>query len=170
MPRRINPKCLACAQLTADEAKQMHGADGDNCWNEQRCPRKRSHYRHRRDNNAKRRAERQQAVTQVAVEEVAVPISAPTVAYLYLYRAKRQDAPLHAIAVSVWQGSQRILEIEPIHCAGLRNRQINQYLKDVLTQLEERFGISEFESQVRLEPEECPVAQCPLRHSPGAVG
>jgi hypothetical protein len=158
---------MACAQLSAAEAKRIHGPDGDDCWRATRCPRRRSHYRNRRDNNAKRRAERIAVRPRPTVEHLTVATPTPTVAYLYLYRAKRQDAPLHAIAVSVWRGSQPVLEIEPIHCAGLRNRQINQYLKDVLEQLNSRYGISEFEAQVRLEPAECPLEACPLRQKPG---
>ena len=103
----------------------------------------------------------------VVPEALSVPIPLPAVAYLYLYREKRQDAPLHAIAVSVWQGSQLILEMEPIHCAGLRNRQLNAYLKQVLAELEARCGITEFEAQIRLEPQECPIDACPLRVKPG---
>ena len=58
MPRRIDPKCLACAQLDAEAAIALHGPKGDDCWDSKRCPRRRSHYRNRRENNAKRRAER----------------------------------------------------------------------------------------------------------------
>ena len=57
MPRRIDPKCLACAQLDANAALALHGPKGDDCWDSKRCPRRRSHYRNRRENNAKRRAE-----------------------------------------------------------------------------------------------------------------
>ena len=47
MPRRVDKKCVACAQLGAAQARQLHGKQGDNCWHEKRCPRKQSHYRHR---------------------------------------------------------------------------------------------------------------------------
>lgn len=101
---------------------------------------------------------------------MAVALPLPPVAYLYLYREKRQDAPLHAIAAAVWQGNQKVLELEPIHCAGLRNRQLNQYLQEVLTQLEQRHGITQFEAQIRLEPQECPIDPCPLKVSSGVAG
>jgi hypothetical protein len=95
---------------------------------------------------------------------VSVPL--PPVAYLYLYRAKRQDAPLHAIAVAVWQGETQLLDIAPIHCAGLRNAQIQAYLMQVLENLRQRFGIRKFEPEIRLEPQECPLHPCPLKAKP----
>ncbi|WP_227500119.1 hypothetical protein [Synechococcus sp. PCC 7335] len=62
MPRRVDKKCVACAQLSASDARQLHGKgkEGDGCWNEKRCPRKRSHYRNRQQLNEKRRLEYQQ--------------------------------------------------------------------------------------------------------------
>ena len=32
MPKPPNPKCILCAQLPANQAKQVHGAEGDGCW------------------------------------------------------------------------------------------------------------------------------------------
>jgi hypothetical protein len=169
VPRRINRKCLDCAQLSVTEARQLHGDEGDGCWNESLCHRRRSHYRNRRDKNAARRSAYRQEVEQQRAdgdpETLSIPITLKPVAYLYLYRQKRQDAPLHAIAVSVWQGDQRLLEVEPIHCAGMRNQQIQKYLVDVLKNLQPRFGITKFEPEIRLEPIECPIKNCPLKPS-----
>lgn len=167
MPRRINQKCLQCAQLSVVQARQRHGPEGDGCWDESICHRRRSHYRNRRDNNASRRSlyrqEVQQKQAESAPEELSFQIDLKPVAYLYLYRQKRQDAPLHAIAISVWQGNQRLLEVTPIHCAGMRNQQIQRYLMDVLTTLRDRYGITKFEPEIRLEPSECPIEACPLK-------
>lgn len=106
----------------------------------------------------------------MASPTLAVEVETIPVAYLYLYREKRQDAPLHAIAASVWQGSEKTLEIEPIHCAGMRNQQVNQYLQKIQLQLDARFGIKKFESVLRLEPAECPIENCPLTSHPGENG
>ncbi|MEM9007688.1 MAG: hypothetical protein AAGE59_29705 [Cyanobacteria bacterium P01_F01_bin.86] len=170
MPRKIDPKCLACARLSIAEARALHGPEGDGCWQEQRCHRRRSHYRNRRDINAERRSVYRQVVEEKKVASapatLTIPMPLNPVAYLYLYRQKRQDAPLHAIAVSVWQGDQRLLEVTPIHCAGLRNQQIQAYLVEVLGTLRQKYGITKFEPEVRLEPSECPVANCPLNNHP----
>ena len=146
MPRPIDPRCLACSQLSIKDARSAHGPEGDGCWSEARCPRRRSHYRNRRDNNAKRRT----ASAKPPVEALNIAAAVPPVAYLYLYRERPKDSPLHAIAISVWCGSEKILEVSPIHCGGLRNRQIRAHLQTVLHQLQERYGITEFEPPVRI--------------------
>jgi hypothetical protein len=167
MPRRINPQCLHCAKLSVEEARQLHGAQGDGCWEESRCHRRRSHYRNRRDNNASRRSTYRQSVEEnqsgQAPETISIAIALKPVAYLYLYRQKRQDAPLHALSVSVWEGEQHLLDVTPIHCAGMKNQKIQEYLMDVLKTLRERYGISKFEPEIRLEPTECPLKSCPLK-------
>jgi hypothetical protein len=167
MPRRINPQCLHCAQLSVDQARQLHGEQGDGCWEESRCHRKRSHYRNRRDNNAFRRSTYRQTIqdhqSDQAPETISIAIALKPVAYLYLYRQKRQDAPLHAISVSVWEGEKHLLDVTPIHCAGMKNQKIQTYLMDVLKTLRERYGITKFEPEIRLEPTECPIESCPLK-------
>ncbi len=172
MPRRINPQCLHCVQLSVEEARQLHGDQGDGCWEESRCHRRRSHYRNRRDNNASRRSTYRQAVQENQSgqnpEIISIPIDLKPVAYLYLYRQKRQDAPLHAISVSVWEGENHLLDVTPIHCAGMRNQKIQEYLMDVLKTLRERYGITKFEPEIRLEPTECPIKNCPLKPHLGA--
>lgn len=171
MPRRINKKCVECAQLNAEQAQLLHGKDGDGCWNEKRCPRKRSHYRHRRELNEKRRLEYQHQVSGIAAEEKPVETvsleaakNATPYATLYIWREKRKDAPLHAISASVFAGGSKVLEIEPIHCAGFRRRQLENYIqKKVMPYLKARYGITVFSDQIRLEPIECAIEGCPLR-------
>lgn len=167
MPRRINKKCIECAQLGAAQAKELHGENGDGCWSDKRCPRKRSHYRNRQQSNEQRRMQYRQKVAEVAVREtetVALPMAGESVPYanLYIWREKRKDAPVHAIAASVFQNGEKVLEVKPIHCAGYRRRQLEQYVqKDVMGYLNARFGITFFSEEIRLEPIECPIAGCP---------
>ena len=97
------------------------------------------------------------------METIEIAIAAPPVAMLYLYREGHKDAHLHAVAVTVWQGHERLIEVAPVHCMGMTNRQVKLYLRNVLTVLEERFRITEFEPPVRVEPQECPIVPCPLR-------
>ena len=168
MPRRINKKCVACAQLSATEARQVHGTTGDGCWHEKRCKRRRSHYRNRQVVNEKRRlAYREQAVAQVdarPVETVSLAVADTSMPYanLYIWREKRKDAPIHAIAASVFEGGSKVLEVAPIHCAGYRRGQLAKYVqKEVMGYLTARFGITCFAEEIRLEPVECKIAGCP---------
>ncbi len=130
-------------------------------------PPRRSHYRNRRDINAKRRGQyasiKGTDQTRSGVETVTIPVQLPAVALIYLYREARKDAHLHALVVAVWQGEKKLAEVEPIHCIGMTNTQVNQYLRQVLKMLGDRFGIREYEPAVRLEPMECPIRPCPLK-------
>lgn len=60
MGRRAPQKCIKCALLSIEEAIALHGPNGrgEACWNPNVCHRKRSHYRHRDENNRKRRTSR----------------------------------------------------------------------------------------------------------------
>ena len=174
MPRKISKKCIECAQLSAEKARQLHGPDGDGCWAEGRCRRRRSHYRNRLEVNEKRRSTyRQQdsdgTSSQAPVETVSLAVAEDAVPYatLYIWRETRKDAPVHAISASVFQNGSKVLEIAPIHCAGYRKRQLQQYVqKDVMGYLKARFGITFFADEIRLEPFECQIEGCPL-HADG---
>ncbi len=169
MARRVSKKCVECAALSAKAAQQLHGGKGDGCWNNKLCPSKRSHYRHRQRLNEQRRLQYQQQISSVdsgegQVEIVSLPVAEGTVPYanLYIWREKRKDAPIHAIAASVFQNNSKVLEVAPIHCAGYRKRQLEKYVqKDVMSYLNARFGITFFADEIRLEPIECPIAGCP---------
>ena len=169
MARRINKKCVECAQLSAARAQQLHGKAGDGCWHDKRCPSKRSYYRNRQRLNEQRRLQYQQLVagessTERQVEKVSLPVAEGSMPYanLYIWREKRKDAPIHAIAASVFQDGSKVLEVSPIHCAGYRKRQLEKYVqKDVMGYLNARFGITFFADEIRLEPMECPIAECP---------
>ena len=171
MARRIDKKCVECAQLSAAQAQQLHGKgkNGDGCWHDKRCPSKRSYYRNRQRLNEQRRLQYQQQVSGGAsgegqVETVSLPVAEGSMPYanLYTWREKRKDAPIHAIAATVFQDGSKVLEVAPIHCAGYRRSQIQKYVhKDVMGYLKARFGITFFADEIRLEPIECPIAECP---------
>ena len=167
----MDPKCVACVSLSAAQARQQHGPNGDGCWDEKRCHRKRSHYRNRRDSNEKRRALYQQDVATRADDEVEtdsldVAESSMPYANLYIWREKRKDAPVHAIGATVIHNGQKVLEVKPIHCAGYRRRQLERYVSQkILPYLTERYGITHFVNEVRLEPIECPIPGCPLKEA-----
>lgn len=173
MPRKPNKKCVACAQLTAHQARQVHGSNGgDGCWVEKRCPRRRSHYRNRLKLNEQRRQQyrqdrsgQQEGQGGKQIESISLPVNSEVQPYanLYLWRERRKDAPLHAIAASVFQDGEKVLEVKPIHCAGYRRRDLERYVqKDIMGYLTARFGITFFSDEIRLEPVECPIPGCPL--------
>lgn len=166
---------MACAQMSVAKARQLHGESGDGCWAEKRCHRRRSHYRNRQVANEKRRVEyrQQTAKPDDGVERVLLEVAESSLPYanLYIWREKRKDAPVHAIAASVIQNGEKVLEVKPIHCAGYRKRQLERYVEQkVMPYLKKRFGITHFSNEIRLEPIECPIEGCPLKASFDAGG
>jgi hypothetical protein len=73
------------------------------------------------------------------------------------------------IAASVFQNGSKVLEVAPIHCAGYRKRQLENYVQQrVMPYLNARFGITFFADEIRLEPIECPIKECPYS-SPSVI-
>jgi hypothetical protein len=166
--RHINPLCLECSRLDHSDAIALNGpGTKTGCWNARTCPRRRSHYRHRLENNAKQRGDYRALKTKGQAVEIIprifIPIKAPPVTMLYLFRENRHDAHLHAISATIWQGNRKLYEVEPVHCMGMTNRQVNEYLRNVLAVVGEKFEITEFEPPIRMEPMECPISDCPLK-------
>lgn len=165
MSRPINQKCWHCSQLSIAEARDLHGQTGDDCWNEQTCHRKRSHYRNRADNNQKRKSEylSTKSEHQATICSGQPAPNALPIALLYLYRDARKDAHLHALAIVVWQGNAKLEEIPATHCMGMTNAQVRHYLQTVLADLHQRYRIQTFEPEIRYEPCFCPISPCPLK-------
>lgn len=174
MPRRINKKCLHCATLPIEEAMELHGETGDNCWNPKICHRRRSHYRHREDINGIRRRLRKvspamvTAGTIIADPEEYIELAPPPppialAAVLVLYR-QHSEAPVHAVTAEVWRGDQKIAGMKPVHCMGMRGDRVTAYIKELLVSLNQQFGVSRFEDVVKELPvEACPIENCPLK-------
>lgn len=151
--------------LSAQQAKTLHGVEGDGCWNPAVCYSRRSYARNRnRINQARSRKRKEGQLDAIAVEFE--PLTSIVFATLVVYRAAGVDTPVHAIAAEIWQGQEKIAIVPPVHCAGLVPSQVHQYVSKLLGVLEERYGIRKFASQVRLDPHLCSVRPCPL--FPGA--
>jgi hypothetical protein len=83
--------------LSADKAKEIHGVEGDGCWNPTVCHSRRSHARHRDRRNQTRNLKRAAGLVEnivVDVEELSEVFSA----VLIVYRPAGEDTPIHAIA------------------------------------------------------------------------
>ncbi len=161
MARRVNKKCLYCAGLDIERAREIHGDRGDNCWNPKICHRRRSHYRHRAENNARRR---QAGKSDEIPQLISVTVEQPIIAMVTLYKEERKDAPLHAVSASVWRGDRQLAVVEAVHCLGWTPKQVRSYLERVLVKLNESYGIDNFAQMLSKQPTECPIAACPLTH------
>jgi hypothetical protein len=80
-----------------------------------------------------------------------------------LYR-ERKDAPVHAVAVQIWQGNKQAAEVSPVHCIGLKGKQVRDFLQEVLVTLKQKYDINRFSEEIlEFSPEQCPIHPCPLR-------
>jgi hypothetical protein len=175
MARPDQEKCRLCSKLTAQEAQQKHGADGDGCWDARYCHNRRSYYRHRGVRNhvrKQRRRGRQMEQQDISEAEVAgsgrvvtleIPAPAIPAAIVHWYRVTK-DSPLHALGAELWVGNDRVAKIEPVHCLGLTELQVKTLLVRILDVFSQHSGIKveRFRSSVELHPHNCPIRPCPL--------
>jgi len=171
MPKRVNPKCLHCSQLSPDEAKNLHDSSGDGCWDDRLCHGRRSRYRHRADRNAAQRQRYQRRrPSTVEVQEVP-PLEGVTprpVVYLYVYREnpENKDSPTHSVAATVWTGEEKLAVVAPIHVHGMGETAVEAYIKKVMAQLKRQFPRilgNKFEHVYELPSAQCPADNCPLK-------
>ncbi|SRR5579883_537946 len=100
------------------------------------------------------------------VSTVDPPIApATSAAILVLYR-QSPHSPVHAVAAEIWQGNQKVVEVKPMHCMGMRADKVTDYIKVLLVDLNRRYSVLRFEDVVREIPvQQCPLIPCPLKHS-----
>jgi len=165
MPKKAPLKCQNCATLSMDQVHALHGADGESekCWDAKLCRAKRSHLRQRDRINQQRKLTRQEAVLATLDIEVPEPLLTRVFAVLVIYRDPGAESPVHAIGAQVWQGKTQILKVNPIHCVGMVPSQVHEYIRKMLSVLDEGYGIKKFASEERLDPENCPIEPCPKR-------
>lgn len=106
----------------------------------------------------------QQPIPSHPLLEVQVPLlESPPAAILVLYR-QSPSTPVHAVAAEVWEGNQKVAEVKPVHCMGMRADKVTDYIKQLLSSLTQQFGITRFEDIVKDVPVEwCPIEPCPLK-------
>ncbi len=91
------------------------------------------------------------------------PFAIAPAAILVLYR-QSPHTPVHAVAAEVWQGQRKVAEVKPVHCLGMRADKVTDYIKQLLTSLNQQFGVTKFEDIVKEIPvQQCPIVPCPLR-------
>ncbi|PSB43923.1 hypothetical protein C7B80_22350 [Cyanosarcina cf. burmensis CCALA 770] len=166
MGRHISKICRQCATLSVEEAKELHGEDGDRCWNPQVCHRRRSHYRHRDDNNRSRRRAKRigTGATELPVHtEIESPAPPNAIAAVLVLYRQHKNSPVHAVAAEIWQGNNLIASVKPVHCMGMRGDRVSEYLQEILALLTQQFGVTRFEDIIKEVPvQKCPIQPCPL--------
>lgn len=187
MPRTQNDKCRLCAKLSTQEARELHGAKGDGCWDENRCPDRRYSYRQRAERNQRRRQRHQErkqggtaispvvaltlAVVSHEPEELILPVPPAPYAVLHWYRYQDNDR-IHALGGELWANDQRISVFGPVHLLGNTPTQVKtlvaQLLRGFSETTEQKFGVKlvGFAFKRELSASQCPAFDCPLRSRP----
>lgn len=100
----------------------------------------------------------------IEVVEIDPPLPPTTpAAILVLYR-QSPNTPVHAVGAEVWRGNQKIAEVKPVHCMGMRADKVADYIKQLLTSLNQQFAVTKFEDVVKEVPvQHCPLIPCPLK-------
>lgn len=158
--KSIPEKCRKCAMLSATQAQDLHGEDGDGCWIPAVCYSRRSYARHRDRRNQTRRQKHQKAtLEQLAVD---VPEFADLfTAILIVYRQPGAETPVHAVGAEIWKGQEQHALVQPIHCIGMVPSQVIAYVRKMSALLDASYGIKKFASEERLDPSLCPLRPCP---------
>ena len=166
MGRKHNPTCLYCAKnyRTESEAKEKH----PECYVGHNCRIKRGRLRNPGKVNAKRRAyaARKKAMKcglggfpheQLHQEGIATiePILPEA------YRAEleiygKQNQLVHAIALKIYQGNKLSHQMLPQHTQGLRQLELEEYIKKLLNYLETEYGVDCYGLIYWLSPADCP--------------
>ena len=168
MPRIPPKKCITCSQLDAAEAKELHGENGDRCWNPKTCYFRRSYYKNRLSYVEKRWLSRHPGETRQESEDQEGALDVPLLEYpvvvLQMYRSNA-SSDVHAVGAELWIGGKLVSRVEPVHCLGLTEGQVKTHLRRVLQAFSEHHGIelSAFGSQVSIDPMACPLKPCPLK-------
>jgi hypothetical protein len=149
--RETPAKCLRCAPLAPAEARAKHPT----CWDDRLCTARRFYINNRDRINQKRSRKRIETNHQV---------SAPDVKYgiLHVWRENREDSPIHAIGVEIWEQNNKIAMVAPVHCAGWLPNQVHEYLRQVLEVLGAEYGFKKFSSSELINPSQCPIRPCHL--------
>ncbi|PSB32064.1 hypothetical protein [Stenomitos frigidus] len=161
---------IAHYEAACDRGKQVQQLERQiECLKTQIWKLEQSQYRHWDDKSRKPRRHRKLALPVAhqpsAIIEVEPPLlaSAPA-AILVLYR-QADDTPVHAVAAEVWQGEQKIIEVKPVHCMGMRADRVADYIKTLLSDLHQRFAVTRFEDVIKEMPvQQCPIPSCPLKN------
>jgi hypothetical protein len=159
MPKKVGHNCFQCSKLSTPEAQTKP------CWDTVRCPNRR-HYQRNKVRISQQRKQSHPVESSGSVPRtIAIDPPIGTVVSIIFYR-ERQDAPVHALAAEVWQGTEKVLKVEPMHCMGLTPAQVVEVMTEILKACSSELGVelTKFASKVELHPSQCPISSCPQWH------
>jgi hypothetical protein len=149
MGRKANPTCLYCARnyRTEDEAKEKH----PECYVGHNCRIKRGRLRNPDKVNAKRRA---YAARKKGITTIKPILPEAYRAELEIYGKENQY--VHSVALKIYQGNKLSHQMLPQHTQGLRQLELEEYIKKLLNYLETEYGVDCYGLIYWLNRHDCP--------------
>ena len=159
MPKKVGHNCFQCSKLSTAEAQTKP------CWDAVRCPNRRHYQRNKARISQQRSQSRPVESSDNVPRTIVIDPPIGTAVSIIFYR-ERQDAPVHALAAEVWQGTEKVLKVEPMHCIGLSPAQVVGVMTEILKACSSELGVelTKFASKVELHPSQCPISSCPQWH------
>ena len=159
MPKKVGHNCFQCSKLSTAEAQTKP------CWDAVRCPNRRHYQRNKARISQQRKQSRPVESNGNVLRTIVIEPPIGTAVSIIFYR-ERQDAPVHAIAAEVWQGTEKVLKVEPMHCMGLTPAQVVEVMTEILKACSSELDVEliKFASKVELHPSQCPISSCPQWH------
>lgn len=147
--------------------------EGDGCWDDLKCHKRRSHYRHRSGRNFKRVLSRQLQQKSDPPETLQLSADLSTSTYfslLILYTdrpfRRKEKVLLHALSAELWSGTEQRAKIEPVHCIALSQEQVGQLTQQILKRFSEYCDTGEkftvFSEIIYRDMQRCPIRPCPV--------
>jgi hypothetical protein len=132
MPKKTGHNCAQCSKITAAQAREK------NCWEDNRCPDRRSYHRTKAATSLRRKERRQNATISQglgsATEQIEAIVPNVYAAELCLW-VNRSNNTIHAIGARLYCGSVLTDKIGAIHCLGLTEAQLKETGRNILSAL-----------------------------------
>ena len=133
MPKKVGHNCFQCSKLSTAEAQTKP------CWEAARCPNRR-HYQRNKARISQQRKQSRPVESGNVPRTISIESPIGTAVSIIFYR-ERQDAPVHALAAEVWQGTEKVLKVEPMHCLGLSPAQVVGVMTEILKACSSELGV-----------------------------
>ncbi len=160
MPKNTGHNCDRCSKITAAQAREK------SCWEDNRCPDRRSYHRNKAATAIRRKEQRQDAAInqETGFGTKATDSIVPNVyaAELCLW-VNRSNNTIHAIGARLYCGSVLTDRIQAIHCLGLTEAQLKQTGRNILSALSAQHdgvALAKFRVIREFDSTLCPLADC----------
>jgi hypothetical protein len=159
MPTKLPHNCEACSRLSAPQAREKK------CWEDKRCPDRRSYHRKKAATAIRRKEQRQNAAIDSIVNadglsfDLAIPDTYAAELCLWI---NRSNNTIHAIGARLHRGSAISHRTNVVHCLPLTSAQLDKVVRDILVEMSAvaNVSLSKFRVSRVFDASLCPLTDC----------